>query len=139
MKNIDFSGGCSVTDTAEYSFILRNDSLLFTYIDDACYSGYLTIALYDWVDISTGIQFNKAAHNLNVYPNPTMNVINIEFSMEKGPGTYRIIDMNGRQLMIGKLEDEHSTVELMLLPKGAYILQLQRKDGYSSYVKIFHN
>ena len=60
---------------------------------------------------------------LNVFPNPTAGLINIDFAngRQTDQYTYQIIDINGSKIMNGQLR---STLDLSNLPAGEYQLKI---------------
>ena len=72
---------------------------------------------------------NIAHANLSIYPNPASDFIFIKNL--KNPANYKISDTSGRLLKEGKIVSEK--VDVNVLPKGNYILQIVTKDNIQSY------
>ena len=66
----------------------------------------------------------ESAGNLSIYPNPTSYFIYIKNL--KNTANYKISDESGRLLKEGKLVSE--MVDISVLPKGNYLLQIITKD-----------
>ncbi|RZJ50097.1 MAG: BspA family leucine-rich repeat surface protein [Chryseobacterium sp.] len=66
----------------------------------------------------------ESAGNLSIYPNPTSDFIYIKNL--KNTANYKISDESGRLLKEGKLVSE--MVDISVLPKGNYLLQIITKD-----------
>jgi hypothetical protein len=59
------------------------------------------------------------------YPNPNDGIVTIEqFKLGKKL-PYDILDLTGRVLMSGTLENQKSTLDLNSLPLGMYLLRVQ--------------
>ncbi|HUH25173.1 MAG TPA: zinc-dependent metalloprotease family protein [Flavobacterium sp.] len=77
--------------------------------------------------------------NLNVYPNPVKNVLNIRFSSEhSGKTKYDIFNLNGR--LVQSFERESSTennyqIDVQHLASGTYILIINN-EGYTANRKF---
>lgn len=70
------------------------------------------------------------AWELNVYPNPTKDVVNISFNLlDASPITYQVFDIKGRKILEKKLPmlaQGKNSIEVSLgdLAAGTYLLQL---------------
>lgn len=65
------------------------------------------------LNMLTGIDAISKTNELNIYPNPANDVLNVE---GKGIVEFRIVDMNGKVVMIGK----DSQLDISSLSKGVY-------------------
>ena len=61
---------------------------------------------------------------LNVYPNPTNDLIMIENKNDKLASPYVIINSLGKQVLTGKLIGVTTTVDINHLSSGIYLLQV---------------
>ncbi|TVR77447.1 MAG: DUF4397 domain-containing protein [Chitinophagaceae bacterium] len=72
---------------------------------------------------------------LNVYPNPVSSIVNVEFTIEKSSDlAFRIIDMNGRTVMINDsksfVEGKHNhQMNVNQLATGQYYLNIFNAEG----------
>ncbi|MGB3801673.1 MAG: T9SS type A sorting domain-containing protein [Lewinella sp.] len=66
---------------------------------------------------------------IDVYPNPTADLLTVTFPGESGPYDLDLYSLSGRRLqMVGDVRDEH-TLSLGKLPRGVYILVV-KKNGH---------
>jgi len=70
----------------------------------------------------TGIGVEKYHASLSVFPNPAKNIINIQTNKSFHESIFSLKDLTGRQILIGKLNDELTSVDIENLPKGIYLL-----------------
>jgi len=80
-----------------------------------------------------GSQKEKSKSNLKVYPNPVRNRLIIENNNYFDPVNYSIIDLQGRLIKSGIVENE--TIDCSDLQKGIYIFTF-RINGVTRYKKI---
>lgn len=66
---------------------------------------------------------------LQIYPNPTSNFLNIRIPASMlDDYTYTIIDQNGKQISEGKINSELSTIEVKDWTVGKYFITLQNSE-----------
>jgi hypothetical protein len=82
-------------------------------------------------DLTTNIDNQIASDFLKVYPNPFSNFITIEADNES-PLNYSFYDLAGREVYSGKLTGKINKLELIEIPSGLYILQIEINS------RIFH-
>lgn len=90
------------------------------YIDD--------IEIYgDPVIISDG---NPCINEISIYPNPTNGILNIS-GIESHSNTYlKIVDIYGRTIHKEAISSDNNKLDLRLLPKGIYIIELFGAETY---------
>src|SRR5690606_11473699 len=71
------------------------------------------------------LSINEKASGFNVYPNPVVNSLNVSFPshFSKNQVSYRIIDLNGKTILIGKIE-QIGAIQVEELATGSYLLEL---------------
>ena len=74
----------------------------------------------------TALEFGSEI-GISFYPNPASNYLNIN-NNNKGRADYLLMDVNGRMVKHGKLKGEVTTVRIIDLPKGQYLLMLNYGD-----------
>ena len=81
--------------------------------------------------VLTGLsQRMEAATNIEVYPNPAADFINIELSgLPAGGATATMIDVSGRALLSQRVGEGTSRLSVAGLPAGTYFLKLQSSKG----------
>lgn len=62
-----------------------------------------------------------------LYPNPARDKVVVRGL--QGEASYRCMDMLGRTLLSGQVEEHDPVIQLTLLPAGTYMIQLYTKDG----------
>jgi hypothetical protein len=63
--------------------------------------------------------------NIDVYPNPANDKVNIRFSdMPESGSTLSLFDISGKQLISEKVEGEVTTMDVQNLQPGVYIIQV---------------
>lgn len=72
--------------------------------------------------------------NVNVWPNPSGGVFNVEWEM--GKGQWRLMDMYGKCIDKGEALDSHFVLVLSAFPDGMYFLELRSANGCKSIRKI---
>ncbi|MGZ4089183.1 MAG: T9SS type A sorting domain-containing protein [Bacteroidia bacterium] len=70
---------------------------------------------------------NLSANGLLVYPNPTNYDLNVKLTNFKDKYTYIVYNSLGQQVLTGQLNKENSTVYLLGLKAGMYLLEIN--DG----------
>lgn len=105
----------------------------------------ITTSIYDynaWIfkltpSSVTGIQESTLSNSFSIYPNPTNDIIHINTSTSLINESYAIINTLGQTVLNGKLENEHSTIDVQTLQSGIYFLQIGSKQTQS--YKIIKN
>lgn len=74
--------------------------------------------------------------DLNIYPNPVTNMLNIKNDFSSESIQYEIIDQLGRQIQQGQFSNNQ--VEVSRLPQGNYVLKASTKDKIftGKFIKI---
>lgn len=84
----------------------------------------------DDVEISTGISEVNDADGIQVFPNPTKETLNIQWTgNEIGVVEYQMYDVSGQLVLRGALQQPLASVEVSSLSPGWYSLQMN--DGAS--------
>jgi type 1 glutamine amidotransferase len=78
------------------------------------------------VKLSNTLGINEVNTNnlISIYPNPAINEINVKIDANIIGASYVIYDQLGRSVLIGKLTDENSDIDIRVLPKGIYVFSL---------------
>ena len=120
-------GGC-VDDTGNYTFLIQNDTLKFTLISDLCPSRPLVISTYHWTEPVVGIQNVNPLSSINIFPNPTRDVVSIQSNLANQNSKYIVFDQFGRSVLTGTLTSEITLVDLHQLTAGIYFFQIGEED-----------
>jgi PQQ-dependent dehydrogenase (s-GDH family) len=77
----------------------------------------------------------KKTYKVSVLPNPTSKyiIVNFEIGVHK-PVEYRLVDMTGKTVLMGRTNQNSFTIEVGHLKRGVYILRLF--NGYGVEVKM---
>jgi hypothetical protein len=104
----------------EIEFVFGND--LFE--NDTCYYTYQT----------TGFSRTTDTHfDLNVYPNPTRDKIQLSSSASMCGEEYSIYNTSGKSVKTGKINSLNATIDVSHLPNGFYTLNIRNTS--SRFVK----
>jgi hypothetical protein len=86
-----------------------------------------------------GIEEQETSKLLELFPNPATESVQLKRgeSLQKTPFTYRIIDLNGRTQIEGKIENEAIvTLNILSLKRGVYVVQFLTEDGMMEERKL---
>jgi hypothetical protein len=61
---------------------------------------------------------------INLYPNPTKNLVTVAIPTELVNSNYSLIDQAGRTVMTGVLNNLNNSLDISALAKGLYIMQV---------------
>ena len=74
---------------------------------------------------------------IQIFPNPTQNLIHVKVDSKNAGSMYVIYDYSGKTFLKGKISSENTAIELADLPDGNYVLNLtSQTNGQVSVVKI---
>jgi hypothetical protein len=93
-------------------------------------------------EISTTLGINETAINLemNVYPNPTTNYLQLKVESEKLESlNYQLIDLQGKVIENKKVTAITSTINMEGLPTTTYFLNIVRNNKLVKTFKIMKN
>ncbi len=80
-----------------------------------------------------------SASKLNVYPNPTAGVLNVEYTADKGTAQVTVLDLSGRVVMTQSHANAAGQnilqLDLSKVAKGAYMLNVQT-EGSNNQVRV---
>jgi plastocyanin len=76
------------------------------------------------VQTVTPVIDNRLLTKVLVYPNPVTDIVNIWIAGDKKGEVFSIVNLAGRQILTGKLEDEINSVDLSGLNSGLYFVQI---------------
>lgn len=118
-----------------------NSSLtqLYNYVDhniDAVYSGNIFFRLRQ-VDFDgkfsyspvTSIKIKHGLQQMQVYPNPATDLVNLQVSLLQIGLPYRVSNAAGQKVLSGKLLTIKTLIDIRNLKAGAYFLQIEGKDN----------
>ena len=74
--------------------------------------------------------------NYKIYPNPTNDIINIKVNNINDNTIYQLTTIEGKQLIIGKIVDNTTEINLSNYPKGIYLLKIHSEVNTSLHKVI---
>ncbi len=80
-------------------------------------------------------EINDLNFNLSVYPNPTQEILHVELNQKSN---YSIIDMFGKVIKTGKVQEGQNELDLKNFQAGIYFLKLSNDSG-SVIKKVMKN
>ena len=69
---------------------------------------------------------------ISIFPNPTNGIAQVSYPELKKPCGYRIVNTQGQVVQTGMLLRPQSSIDLIALPAGMYLLQLDALSNYSA-------
>lgn len=73
---------------------------------------------------------------LNVYPNPTSEILKIEFGTEKASRRYVVFNSNGKKVLTGPATAKANEIKVAGLAAGGYLLQILEKDKIETTIRF---
>jgi hypothetical protein len=70
--------------------------------------------------------------NISIYPNPFLDIINVNGSLDRG--SYTIYSVDGKLIQEGLLKT--SVIQIRNVPSGAYFLKLSDEENRGRIFKI---
>jgi PKD repeat protein len=127
------------------------DSPSHTYTEDGTFTVTLTVGngcgsetITQTISIiGTGIETLADGTSLELYPNPTSDVINVSFNGSKTQNlTVRVVNMNGQLVYtdaVGQYAGQYkNTIDLSASAKGVYFVQLITDEGTINRKVVLH-
>jgi len=82
----------------------------------------------------TGIR-DQQPSTFEVFPNPAQETLHVH-GLPNVPLRYQWLDLTGRVMASGQLQDHERKLSVADLPTGCYLLQMQANDGRSFWQKV---
>lgn len=83
------------------------------------------------LDQPTAVRDHLPNLDIRVYPNPTADVVNIDWR-ETTNGTADLFDRSGKRIIQRQIQSGNQQIDLQNLAPGAYILRIQTPGGFVS-------
>jgi hypothetical protein len=90
---------------------------------------------YEWFVVSVQEQPGISI-SLDVYPNPTADLLTISIEPFTDDYSFELVNELGQQLIIGKLLDAKTTLQLRDYPTATYFLRIKSLHGEPSIFKL---
>ena len=89
------------------------------------------------VDISGRLEYSKTIAmrldcnkaQLFVYPNPVIDILNVNITNSQTLTTAKLFDNNGKLIYTGSMISGTNSINMLNLAKGIYLLQLVNNEG----------
>jgi len=101
-------------------------------LSPGCYD--TTLSNLVQVFTSTGVNNVANSFNMNIYPNPTNNVLhidNLSTSLH-----YRLMNIVGSVVVEGALANTNNTISTKEMAAGVYMLEVRNNDGLKNIIRI---
>jgi len=117
----------SISPDRKTFYEYNNNGLLESeiYYPDGCDTVRFDVYYYYYSQNSFGIRNNSITETFLPYPNPAHEQFSID-GIDTGiqPALYRVYDITGSQVIMGKLEDNNNTVNISELVPGIYFVKV---------------
>lgn len=81
------------------------------------------------MSISQGIQESVSSHGVNVYPNPSQGIFNIQIQDEISQNAMvRILNTLGQEVFLIPLQSKNQSIDVSSLTKGLYFVNIQNNN-----------
>jgi len=81
------------------------------------------------ITVNVGVEETTLENQLNIYPNPVADVLNVQWRNTTETATLFIRDLSGRLVLSERVANGNAVLELSNLSSGNYILELQIEEG----------
>ncbi|MEG1556575.1 MAG: T9SS type A sorting domain-containing protein, partial [Bacteroidales bacterium] len=130
---------------AAFPLLEGNHILKWSYSKDYMVSDGLDLAMIDFIKfpkaIKSGIDHaQKQSIQLSVYPNPTTDMVYLQFVDVQPEGiSYQLFDIYGKLISVQSIRSTHTVVPMQNLSSGIYLLKINSGVGNEQVVKIIKN
>jgi hypothetical protein len=77
------------------------------------------------ITVNVGVEEIALEDQLNIYPNPVTDVINVQWNNATESANLSIRDLSGRLVLAERVANGNAVLDLSALSSGNYILELQ--------------
>jgi hypothetical protein len=129
-NNISFidlpDGLCTISDTGRYTFLVQNDTLKYSLVNDLCSDRTLSLCSFHWIRLNTGINNENLLPALKIFPNPASDFIVIEtpHSLE-----IDILNIRGQLIKTIYTAEKLTSIDVADLSSGIYIIKAKSDRG----------
>ncbi len=92
-------------------------------------NSYGCVVTSDMITVNVGVEEIALENQLNIYPNPVTDVLNVQWKNTNESATLSIRDLSGRLVLTERVANGNAVLELSKLSSGNYILELQTEEG----------
>ena len=91
------------------------------------------------INLVTGLE-NLINVNINVYPNPTYDLLNIHVDKSDFQNVnLKLIDLNGKDLKFVPIKSKETILDLKLLPSAVYFIEIIENEKLVRAFKVIKN
>lgn len=83
----------------------------------------------EMITVNVGVDEIALEDQLNIFPNPITDVLNVQWNNTTETATLSIRDLSGRLVLSERVANGNAVLELSNLSSGNYILELQTENG----------
>jgi hypothetical protein len=91
-----------------------------------------------YLGTTVGVEEVDKEISINIFPNPTSDILNIVAQDPLSVQSYLLLDVTGKQIMQGQLQRTQTQLDLSGVPGGVYFLQLNGEKNFVSRVVVGH-
>jgi hypothetical protein len=92
-------------------------------------NSYGCVTTSNVITVNVGVEEIGLKDQLNVYPNPVTDVLNVQWSNTTEMANLSIRDLSGRLILSERAGNGNAAIDLSELSSGNYILELQTQTG----------
>lgn len=119
----DFDDGTFSTQTSGWHSFPNNGTYMVTLT--VWHEGYTDSRTSPIIINCVGIS-EIIKDGILIYPNPTNNILIVNIQSDRIKGTYKIMDIAGRVLLEGAINEKQLEIDVSKLSKGMYLLKLEK-------------
>ncbi len=131
---IDLASSQCLTDTGTYTFLIQNDTLVFTPVFDACVSRLDYFMTHYLVSVTTGIGAVNSFPSFEIFPNPFRDNLNIN-SSDNELSEIILYDIASKKI-IQKQFTGSVILNTEQLEKGLYLYEVVGRNGLMKKGKL---
>jgi hypothetical protein len=90
-------------------------------------------------NLTVGVDENKQQIKTTeaiLFPNPTSEHLNIEFSQVYQTATFQLMDISGKVVLEKQLYSNYQSINISAIPAGTYVYRIFNKDGLDERGKV---
>jgi hypothetical protein len=91
-------------------------------------NSYGCVITSDMITVNVGVEEIALDDQLNIYPNPVTDVLNVQWNNTTESANLSIRDLSGRLVLSERVANGNAVLDLSNLSSGNYILELQMED-----------
>ena len=77
-----------------------------------------------------------STNNIQIFPNPASNILNVYTSADIIGSQYRISDNLGRVVLVDAIQSKNTAIDISGLPRGVYYITIEKQIRKHKIIKI---